>query len=155
MNMKTKDKIILLSIGVLLSLFYLIIQPVASHNNGRFWDGEYYCSISEQFTYGLPIRGPKPFVYRIGVPLLTSFIGGDNVILKFKIINYIFWLAILFIVIELLVFFFKKRIIVYLVYIIFLFTGFFSCRAISFYPALVDYAFVFICCRCGNAVCVQ
>ena len=118
MDLKTKDKIILLSIGVLLSLFYIIIQPVASYNNGRFWDGDVYCSISERFTYGLPIRGAKPFVYRIGVPLLATLIGCDNVILRFKIVNYIFWLAILFIVIELLVFFFKKRIIVYLVYII-------------------------------------
>lgn len=60
---------------VLLTFVHLLsnhFQSPLQANNGRGWDGVWYCQMAEQIANRRPVTAPAPFVYRIGLPFLAS-----------------------------------------------------------------------------------
>ena len=62
-------------------------QKTISHNGGKGWDGVEYYAMVEQFEAGQPLVARAPHVYRPGVPLLVALLPGDDILLKFGVLN--------------------------------------------------------------------
>jgi hypothetical protein len=62
-------------------------QKPISYQGGKGWDGVEYYAMAEQIASGLPLEARAPQVYRPGVPLLAALLPGDDLILKFGVLN--------------------------------------------------------------------
>ena len=76
-----------LALFVVVALASWAAQNPISHNGGKGWDGVEYYAMAEQIARGLPLEARAPQVYRPGVPLLVALLPGDDIIVKFGLVN--------------------------------------------------------------------
>ena len=83
----TAEVLAALALFVVVALVSWAAQRPISNNQGKGWDGIEYYAMAEQIGSGLPLEARAPQVYRPGVPLLVALLPGDDIILKFGLVN--------------------------------------------------------------------
>jgi hypothetical protein len=76
-----------LALFALVALLSWGAQRPISYNGGRGWDGVEYYAMAEQIAAGQPLLARAPQVYRPGVPLVVGLLPGDDIILKYGLVN--------------------------------------------------------------------
>jgi hypothetical protein len=74
---------------VAVNLASAVYQQPLTYNHGKGWDGTGYYATAEQFAQGYIPKDEAPFVYRIGTPLLAALVVKNDLLLGFKIVNFI------------------------------------------------------------------
>ena len=142
--MRNHYKIILFIIGLCFSSYYFFSQPILTTNNGRIADAEFYYSMAEQVARGDAIATGKPFVYRVGLPILVGKLHPQDIEFSFKALNFLFGILTIFVLIEFFCLLFWDKFIVYTLTILFLTNYFSPVRLSAFYPGHVDPPFMLI-----------
>ena len=85
----SKEWIAVAIVFAFVSLVTAYTQKPIAHHNGEGWDGTDYCAMARCFAAGRRPAATKPFVYRIGGPLLAALIDPQNPVAGFRKLNII------------------------------------------------------------------
>lgn len=81
------DVVFALVVFVLVTVVSCAVQERITYQQGRGFDGSLYWEAARQIENGESIRGPAPWVYRLGTPFLVSLLPGRNRIERFAAVN--------------------------------------------------------------------
>ncbi len=75
------------TIFLIVNVLGAIFQPPLTFMGGKAWELNVYYDIAERFRHSLPIVGPAPAIFRIGIPWLVSVLPFSDLSKSFFYIN--------------------------------------------------------------------
>ena len=135
------DLPVLLLVGFAFACFYTLTQPVMTYENGLFADAVHYRQMILQTAAGEPLSANKPFVYRVGLPMMVGWtlqlVGGDPISLL-KFFHFIFGLLGYLVFLLILLRLVSNRAIAYALSLVFLTNYSVPFRLGGIFPYYVD-----------------